>query len=315
MSGETVSGRSYDHARVRGFAPWTPREGPAELIGQVQGILEVYREHLPLTARQIFYRLVGQHGFDKTEKAYARLCEHLNRARRAGMISFEAIRDDGTTSLGAGGWSSEASFYHSVRYWAQDFELSKRLGQPVHAELWVEASGMAPQAARVANRYGIDVYSAGGFNSLTDKHDTAQRLALHDRAVVLHVGDYDPSGLAIIDSLADDINEFHASLRTTSWTRAALRDEAPPLEWRRIIVTPEQIEAYSLPTAPQKATDVRGEHMDSTVQAEALDPDTLAAIIETACQAVTDQETLDHVHEQELEIRSRLIEWVDRADA
>ena len=52
---------------------------------------------LPLTVRQIFYRLVGAHGYDKTEQAYARLGEHLNRARRAGLIEFDAIRDDGIT--------------------------------------------------------------------------------------------------------------------------------------------------------------------------------------------------------------------------
>jgi hypothetical protein len=300
---------------VRGLAPWKPQQATAELLGDINGIIAEYRAHLPLTNRQIFYRLVGQHGYDKTEKAYARLCETLNRGRRAGLIDFSAIRDDGTTSDPAGGWKSESSFYRSVRYWAEEFELSRRTRQDVHAELWVEASGMVPQAARVAHEYGIDVYSAGGFNSLTDKYSTAQRLARHDQVVVMHVGDYDPSGLAIIDSLADDINAFHGELRQRDWDRAAMRDDAPPLEWRRIVVTPEQIERYSLPTAPQKATDVRGEHMDETVQAEALDPDTLADVIRYACEAVTDLETLEEVAEESRQIQERLVSWVDRADS
>src|SRR6476659_7723521 len=83
--------------RVRGLAPWQPQRKTRILLGSVQTVLDEYLEYLPLTVRQVFYRLVGAHGYDKTEKAYANLCEHLNRARRASLIPFETIRDDGTT--------------------------------------------------------------------------------------------------------------------------------------------------------------------------------------------------------------------------
>jgi len=45
----------------------------------------------------VFYRLVATCGFDKTERSYARLCEAMARARRAGLISFDVIRDDGAS--------------------------------------------------------------------------------------------------------------------------------------------------------------------------------------------------------------------------
>ena len=54
-----------------------------------------YRAHLPLTLRQVFYRLVGAHGYAKTETAYSNLGDTLNWARRARMIEMDAIRDDG----------------------------------------------------------------------------------------------------------------------------------------------------------------------------------------------------------------------------
>jgi hypothetical protein len=291
---------------VRGFADWAPNPASLELINQVNGILREYQAQLPLTARQVFYRLVGKHGYSKTEQAYASLCEKLNRARRAGLINFSSIRDDGTASQSPGGMRDEASFYRSVRYWAEQFDLDVSIGQPRHVELWVEAGGMLPQAAAVANPLGVAAYSAGGFNSLTDKHATAQRVASARKPVtILHVGDYDPSGLAIIDSLASDINAFYANLSYD-------QDE---IEWRRIAVTAEQIEEFSLPTAPQKHTDVRGEHMDETVQAEALDPQTLADIIREAVEGELDLDLIEARHEEELGIRERLVAWVDRADA
>ena len=283
MSSETVSGRTYTSTRVRGFAPWAPRQDTLDVIRRVQDILVTYRAQLPLTNRQIFYILVGSdQGYPKTEQAYARLCEYLNRARRARMISFSAIRDDGTQSTGFPGWSEPAGFYGYVKRLARGYRHNLSDGQPYHVELWVEAGGMVPQAATVAGDYGIITYSAGGFNGLTDKHETAERLAGQDRpSIVLHCGDYDPSGLSIIDALAEDVTALTLGI-----------DYDAVVQFSRIVVTPEQIERYSLPSAPQKATDNRGEWMAQTVQAEALPPDILAAEIRTAIEAVTDEDAL-----------------------
>ena len=280
---ETVSGRTYTSTRVRGFAPWNPRQDTLALVGRVQDILARYRAQLPLTNRQIFYILVGSaEGYPKTEQAYARLCETLNRARRARMISFSAIRDDGTQSTGGAGWDSPAQWMRAIRYSAENYRHDLTDGQPYHTELWVEAGGMVPQAAAVAGDYGIVTYSAGGFNGLTDKYETAQRLARQDRpCIVLHCGDYDPSGLSIVDSLAEDVTALVAGL-----------DPEAQVEFRRILVTPRQIAQYALPPAPQKATDNRGEWMDQTVQAEALPPDILAAEIRAAIGELTDGDAL-----------------------
>ena len=94
---ELFGGAERVHTRPRGFAPWSPRPETLELIARVNAVLGEYEDHLPLTLRQIFYRLVGAHGYEKTERAYERLGEHLVRARRAGLVSMEAIRDDGGT--------------------------------------------------------------------------------------------------------------------------------------------------------------------------------------------------------------------------
>ena len=193
----TVTGRTYTATRVRGFAPWSPRRETVDLLHLVNGVLREYRAQLPLTNRQIFYRLVGAHGYEKTEKAYARLCEYLNRARRARLIPFGAIRDDGTQSQGGPGWDDPAQFWCAVRSTARGYRHDLTDSQPYHVELWVEAGGMLPQAAAACREYGIVAYTAGGFNGLTDKYETAERLAHAGRpAIVLHAGDYDPSGCA-----------------------------------------------------------------------------------------------------------------------
>lgn len=285
---ETVSGRTYSSTRVRGFAEWSPRQDTMAVIRRVQDILVQYQAQLPLTNRQIFYILVGsEQGYPKTEQAYARLCEYLNRARRARLIDFSAIRDDGTQSRGFPGWESPAGFWSYVRRLSNGYRHDLTDGQPYHVELWVEAGGMVPQAAAVAGDYGIITYSAGGFNGLTDKYETAERLAEQDRpSIVLHCGDYDPSGLSIIDALAEDVTALAEGI--DSWAR---------VEFRRIVVTPDQISDYALPSAPQKATDNRGEWMAETVQAEALPPDVLASEIRAAIEDVIDADILEEARE------------------
>lgn len=49
--------------QVRGFAPWCPRQKTLLLLGQVNEVLDEYHFHLPLTIRQVFYRLVGRFGY------------------------------------------------------------------------------------------------------------------------------------------------------------------------------------------------------------------------------------------------------------
>jgi hypothetical protein len=65
---QTVTGRTYTATRVRGFAEWNPRQETVELLDAVQGILREYRAQLPMTNRQIFYRLVGAHHYDKPSR-------------------------------------------------------------------------------------------------------------------------------------------------------------------------------------------------------------------------------------------------------
>jgi hypothetical protein len=156
--------------RPRGFIDdWRPRTETRQLLDQVQGVLDEYRDQLPLTLRQIFYRLVGAHAYEKTELAYKQLTEALNRARRARVIEMSAIRDDGFTSNRPLYFESAEDFLDAVAGWAEEFRLGRQKGQKRRLVLWCEASGMVPQFARVAAPFGIEVCSSGGFDGLTDQ--------------------------------------------------------------------------------------------------------------------------------------------------
>jgi hypothetical protein len=137
--------------RVRGFAKWQPIARTQVLLKTVQAILIEYADYLPLTIRQIFYRLVGVHEYPKTERAYKNLAEMLNRARRAGLVDFDAIRDDGITKRVPHHWKDAAELLRTFISSAERFTLDRQQGQPNRLFFAVEATGMVPLTSR-ANR-------------------------------------------------------------------------------------------------------------------------------------------------------------------
>jgi hypothetical protein len=278
--------------RPRGFAPWRPDPNSKLLLGLVDAVLAEYADYLPLTIRQIFYRLVGAHNYTKTERAYKKLCVTCSRARRAELIPMEHIRDDGGTVIKPNAWVSAEDFLDATRQEASALVLDRQAGQPTRLVVMCEAAGMAPQLARVADPYGITVMASGGFDSVTSKYEFAETYS--DFATeVLHIGDHDPSGTHIFSSLAEDVTAFADALDGD-------------ITFTRLAVTPDQIRRYRLPTAPPKLTDRRS-FSGQTCQAEALPPDVLAQILRSAITAPFDQRAYDRVLRAERKARKQLI--------
>jgi hypothetical protein len=303
-------------ARPKGYAPWSPAAATLEVLSQVRQVLDDYRDHLPLTVRQIFYRLVGQYDYEKTERAYARLCEYLVRARRAGLVSWTAIRDDGTVSEGGGGYSGETMFWRSVRSSADWYSRDRLHEQPFDIELWCEAAGMVPQLVRVADPYSVPVYSTGGFSSVTVTYEIAQRALGRDRPTLfLHVGDYDPSGESIFTAMTTDAASF---LRSKLYDRTRDDDHLyldrpvedptlPDLHPVRVALTAEQVDEYDLPTAPPKSSDTRSRNWHGeTCQLEAMPPDELAELVRRTIEDRLDMDIYEQTIATEEEERERI---------
>ncbi len=300
----SVTGHHYKSTRVRGLAPWNPNPASMEVVRQVHEVLDEYRQYLPLTARQVFYRLVGAHGFDKTEKAYKRLLEYLNRARRAGRIPWSSIRDDGFDSTGGGGWDNPQQVIDSTIYTAERYKRDHQYGQGQYVEVWVEAAGMMPQVSRMIREHSVPVYSSGGFNSTTAKYESAVRIRDRwdgeDRGTrVLHIGDFDPSGVAIIDSLAADLDAFLLDMGVQYYDVA---------EFERVAVTPDQIDEYGVAGAPTKATEQRAVFDSLAVQAEALAPPQLEEIVTLSVLETWDQGVYEELLIEEADERNSLVE-------
>ncbi len=296
--GVYLNGRTT--TRVSCLAPWHPQRPTRELLELVRLVLIEYAEYLPITIRQIFYRLIGAHGYPKSERAYKNLGEKLNRARRARIIPFNAVRDDGITLVEPLAWDGPLDLVRAFLGHADQFRLDRQIGQMRRLIFAVEAAGMVPQIQRIADPFGIAVQSAGGFDSLTCKHDLALKLGEWPAVEILHIGDYDASGEHIFSSLAEDVQTLARDLGKTG-----------RLVFSRLVVTRRQIDDLGLPTAPPKETDRRRFDDTETVQAEAIPPNMLAQIARDAITDRLDGDAYERVLDHEKHIRERLAEKLE----
>jgi hypothetical protein len=293
MSIDLLGGAARGRTRPRGFIEWSPNAASMVLLKQVRDVLTEYADYLPLTLRQVYYRLVGVHGYPKDDLAYSRLGELLNKARRARLIPMSVIRDGGGTRINPNMWDDAEHYLRAIRLQAAKIQLDRTEGQDIRLILMCEAAGMVPQLAKVASDYGVPVISSGGFDSTTEKHSFAKELAADGRETeVLHIGDHDPSGAHLFMALMEDVEAFADEL-------------GGDVRFTRLAVTPEQIVTLGLETVRKKSTDKRAFNGE-TCQCEAIAPDVLSQIVRDAIESRIDMEVLDDVYANEAEVRKEL---------
>jgi hypothetical protein len=298
--------------QIKGYYPqWRPQTKTRVLLKQVDEVFENYADQLPLTLRQVFYILVANYGYEKTERAYGRLGNHLNMARRAGWIRFDYLRDDSLHGFFGGDYENEDGFWSDVRQRAKNFTLDKLANQDYKLRVHCEAVGMLPQLRRVCRPFSIPVYSCSGFDSLSVKYDLKEEIVEAKTyegksTVILHLGDCDPSGASIFkDGMAADVLGFLEQdfAGAPYWSP----DEIAIFE--RVAMLPQQAERLEVPSAPAKPTDSRSKKWGDapTYQLEAMPPDVLAQYLERAIYDWVDIAQLEEDQETEVEKRTKVL--------
>ena len=116
----------------------------------------------------------------------------------------------------------------------------------------------------------------------------------------LHVGDYDPSGESIFDAMTRDVEAFVEEDRVLATSGVI------PV---RVALTLPQVARFNLPTSPPKSSDARtaGWLGVATCQLEALPPNVLAGVVDSAIYQWVDEDVLGEVVEDERDERTQLL--------
>jgi len=292
----------------KGFTEsWKPRGATLQTIEHANEVFDEYRDHLPLTLRQVFYALVARHGYQKTEAGYKRLSNVLTNARRAGLVPMRYLRDDGAVrDGGGGGYRDKSEFLEDLKDSARYYCLDKQDDQPIQILVVVESAGMARMVGDVCEPYSVPVLGVRGFSSLTEKHGLSKwvgrRLETGGEVALLGLGDLDPSGVSLWEDLCADV--------------AAFLGDPEHLTFTRTLLTEEQAEAWNLESAPPKTTDSRSKAWGDrpTFQLEAVPPDVLSRTVEAAVRANLDLSVLAETLERERREREELVEMLGTLD-
>lgn len=277
---------------IIGFASYDPRKATRLILGHVQEVLEVYSLNLPLTLRQIYYRLIATHEhYPKTDVFYQKLSSIISRARRAGIIPWSAIRDDGIRHEHCGGgFAGLDDFDLAITRSANAYQRDKWQGQPKQIIAICEAGGMVEQIVSAVGDYPAIVRSSGGMDSLTSKYELAEICKDRD-TVILHIGDFDPSGISIFTGIYHDVAQMIVD-------QCAVDNAEPPeFDCRRVTILPEHVDQYGLLTGTLKSADackgwypgINGDQT-ATCEVEALEPDVLRHLVRSAVAAEVDIE-------------------------
>ena len=219
-------------------------------------IVEVLRADHPQSVRHVFYRMTDPRlpaPVDKSDNGYQRVQRRCLALRRDGSVPYWWISDSTrrgyhvATFSGPGDFIKQYAGFYRATLWTRDLP---------HVEIWVESRSLAGVLESTCRELAVSLYPSGGFTSATLAYEAARSIdrQKRDRAVVLYVGDRDPAGVLIDQSIEAEL----------------LSHLATPLEFRRLAVNEDQIAELDLPTKPRKAKDKRRLDTRETVEAEAI---------------------------------------------
>ena len=241
------------------------RRTRAELAALDNQILAVLGADNPQSVRHTFYRLTDPTGpvsVPKTETGYDAIVRRCTALRRSGRMPYGFLTDATrrgyhvSTFDGAGELIDAFSGLYRVDAWRD---------AAAHVEVWTESRSIAGVVQADCRRLGVSLYPCGGFASLSLAYQASEgiRRAARGRPVrIIYVGDFDPAGVLIDQSVIRE-----------------LRGHLPDLDIEpvRIAITADQ--AAGLPSKPRKAGDRRRPDIKATVEAEAMPAGELRALL------------------------------------
>ena len=254
------------------------RKATLDQIATANAIIDEYAaQGFDLTLRQLYYQMVARGHIENSERSYKNFGNVIDDGRLAGLIDWDRIVDR-TRNLRVNGHFRDPA--HIMTTAASSFQIDKWGRQPYRVEVWVEKDALIGVVEVPCRRLDVPFFACRGYTSQSEMWAAAQRLKSWRRRgqtpVILYLGDHDPSGIDMTRDVADRMTLFAGGLKV----------DRLALNWN-------QVEQYNPPPNPAKLTDSRAEGYIakfglSSWELDALDPTTLAGLIETAVASFRD---------------------------
>lgn len=273
-----------------------------ERIGTLNKIIEEYgRKGFALTLRQLYYQHVAKGLIKNDDREYARLGNLVNDGRLAGLISWTAIEDRDRNLMGLETWDGPAALLKEAR---SKYRRDLWIDQPMRPEVWVEKKAMQDVVGQICGRLRVDFFACKGYVSQSEQWRAGQRFARYIRngqqPIVFHLGDHDPSGIDMTRDNRDRLSMFAGT----------------PIQVVRLALNMNQVDQYKPPPNPAKVKDSRFEDYqrkfgDESWELDALNPEVIQDLIETAVMRIRDKRRWDDALAQEVSEKQMLSDMIE----
>lgn len=272
-----------------------------EFIGQIRKVLDCY--DFPLTVRQIFYQLVAKQIIPKDEAS----CDKVSRVgvigRDMGLLPEEKFIDPTRVFDKLSSWLDLKDFLDTVK---DAYRKDMWQYQDNYIEIWTEKEALQLVINKITHKYDVGLQIAKGQYCRTGIWEASKRYKeqSYKNCLLYYVGDYDPSGLSIYNSIKERLINYGVDV------------EIPD----RLALTKEQIEKYKLlsdranrrDSNTKKFIEVTGS--DRIVELDALPPDVLRRIIEDCILENSDSEIFGLARKKEEAEKARLTKFIEREE-
>ena len=275
-----------------------------ETIVVVNNILAEYsRQGYRLSLRQLYYQLVARDYIENSVRSYKRTGDLVSNARLAGLVDWEMIEDRGRETISNTHWNSPAEI---VRAAAHQFRIDHWINQPCYVEVMVEKDALSGILEPVCRKLDIRFMANKGYSSSSAMYEASRRIsqAFRDNKEVhlFYLGDHDPSGIDMTRDIKERLDLFTYNQINIETVRLALNFD--------------QVEQWQPPENPAKESDSRyqiylKQFGESSWELDAVEPATLAKLVEDAVMALIDEDAWDIVEEEQASKRNDLERFAD----
>jgi hypothetical protein len=192
------------------------------------------------------------------------------------MVPWSWVSDGTRWRIQAESFDTRAD---AIRHAADTYRRDLWRRTPVYIEVWCESDSMAGVLHPETDRYNVSLMSSRGFSSKSFLYHSAMTIQEQGRpAYLYYVGDWDPSGKLIPEDI-----------------EATLRRFAPKadIHFNRLLVTPDQINKWDLPTKPAKRSTHSKGFTGGTVEAEAMPANVTRQLVRRAIELHLDMREVE----------------------
>jgi len=275
------------------------------LVPAIIETVDEMSDYWPLTVRQLYYQLVSKLIIKNNMGSYQKVSRVSTKLRRHDLLPWEAVEDRTRRTIDKRGISDVQAFVQEQMVSFLDARYYHRCyvqNQDNYVEVAVEKDALSSILSEAVYYYCTRLNIVKGQVSATMLNDMAERFEQAvfngQNPVLLYLGDFDPTGIAIPESIESKLWELHGV----------------EIELRRVGLNPEQIKQYNLPESFDAAKQEDPNYRKfinrfgnaAPTELDALHPRDLTNLIQQALEGVLDMSDIEDQKDIEDDERLKL---------